>query len=171
MAEQKLPSYVIKIDSSGRRFFKPEFVEILVNDIRTNKTTVKKACEDFNLRDTLVYRWMRGEGGGTPGGAKANTSKTKALKAKMNGHSSLLDLAADYDRKHAAREVSDAWDINPTHVNLAVRYCRGEISSDAVNFALRKAGLATGKTRVMRSAWLGAVVRWALAHGYDLKRR
>lgn len=168
MTEQKIPSYVLKVDAAGRRFFKPEFVEMLVNDIRTEKTTVRKACDDFRLNETLVYRWLRGTGGGTPGGHRAHAGRKR--RGTENGHTSILALAQKYTEDHGPKDVAEPWAVTPDHVRLAVAYCKGEVPQEAVNYALRKTGIARGKVKVMTTSWLGAVLRWALRHGYELKR-
>jgi hypothetical protein len=168
MADQKLPSYVEKIDSAGRRFFKQEFVDMLVSDIKTGRTTVTKAHQDFELSRSLIQRWMKGKGGGTPGGSKANITRRKH--ELENGKTSLLALAEKYDTRDAGSLPAEKWNVNHDHIKLAVAYCEGRISRAAANYALRRLGVGGGKTKLMTTVWLGTVLRWALSNGYSLKR-
>lgn len=162
MAEKVLPNYVARIDARGRRFFKPEFVKACVADLKSKRATVRELTRKFELSESLLRGWTKGRTSQWPGGNRRRTTRKAAVP-----NSELLEKALKYDSARNPAEASDRWQISAEHVGLAIAYCQGRISRNAVNAALR--GALGHNHKVATSTWLGAVLKWALAHGYKLE--
>lgn len=170
-AKKKLPFGVEKYTEDGRKVYSQEFMKTLLADIESGRTTAVKAIKDFGITPSLVYRWMR-QGPSKPLGRQRGykIAPRAAVKVAANGRTPLDELAAQYQHTGWSNPV-DHWQIDETHLKLAVRYCKGEVSRHQVNFALKKAGIVRSSAkRVMLSRWLGAVMLWAHRNGYELNQ-
>lgn len=170
----ELPTYVEKQGTDGRRYYKVEFMERLGNDLREGKMTTTEAHKQFGVPMTLLRRWKLGNVQRVRHGTAKRAAETKprgttagTTKRLANGRhtSELLTRATNYElqRNH---DPGHRWLITPEHVELAIAYCQGKVSRNAVNYALRT---KPTEQKIMTTTWLGAVLKWALENGYALK--
>jgi transposase-like protein len=157
-----LPTYVEMKRSDGRRVFKPAFVARVVADVRSRKTTAEQAAKDFHIHPSIIYRWVAHNRQGKPPGKPANpvvvngpSGKSLTLLEKAQAvHTSPTRHGSPVDAK--IRE----------EIELAVAYCKGEVSYDQLRVVLKQPNL----TRFHVTPWLGRVLGFALKSGYHLEQ-
>lgn len=169
MAEAKLDYGVERVLKNGTKLYHDWFVKTLLEDIASGRTTPAKAMKDFKIKRAVLYKWIR-KGAPKPIGAPVGSHhkvKRAAPPSTSPSRTPLDELANQYGEGY---DPSERWSVDASHLPLAIRYCRGEVSRDQVNFALRKAGIVpSNRQRVMTTRWLGAVMVWALRNGYELR--
>lgn len=154
-----LPSYVARLGSDHRRYYKPEFIAGVVADIREGRTTVAEVAEKFHIHRTAITRWLtrnqQGKRPGRPGGVPRTTPPGPTLAEKA--------LAA----ASASPAPSDKVDsLIGQQIDLAALYAAGKIDRRQVKIALDK----SADHKFMVQTWLGGVLVAALRSGYSLKR-
>lgn len=169
MVDEKQPSYVDHLGSDGRRIYKREFVDGVVADIKSNKTTINEVSEKFGLDKSSIRRWVNPELRKTHNSThRTKTTKKASPKSAGKSFRDLMDMVKDYEGPESPNE--ERWDFGPDHVRVALAYCRGEVSQESVNKALKKLR-GTSQSKIVTTAWLGGVFKWAIRNGYDLTKK
>jgi len=167
MAEQVVPSYVVAVTKSGRRFYKREFIKGLVADLKSAKLTVPQAAEQFHINRSIVYGWLRGPrlGGGRSGGGSERQKAARAARVNgaagtmPKGQGTLLERAL---KMQGTPDPGTRTDFGREEVELALAYLRGEVDYRTVSKLLPK---PRGRKFIEVPGWSSRAVAWGLKHG------